>query len=75
MSAAVLHVPDRPSWKCHNCEAAWPCQLAKDDIMATSDRTSRMIYLSLYMADAIVDQPGVDPNAIFKRLVGWALGS
>jgi hypothetical protein len=75
MSAAALHVPVRPSWRCHNCEAAWPCQPAKDDIMATSDRTSRMIYLSLHLADAIVDQPGADPDAIFKRLVGWALGS
>ena len=75
MSAAVLHVPARPSWKCHSCATAWPCQPAKDDIMATSDRTSRMIYLSLHMADAIVDQPGADLDAIFKRLVGWALGS
>lgn len=75
MSAGVLHVPDRPSWQCRQCGAAWPCEPAKDDIVATTDRTCRMIYLGLHLADAIVDQPGADPAAVFDRFVGWARNS
>ena len=75
MRARVLHVPERPSWKCQHCRAAWPCQPARDDIIATTDRVSRMIYLSLHLADAIVDQPGADPAGLFDRVVGWACNS
>lgn len=75
MSIHVLHVPERPSWKCHHCSTLWPCQPAKDDIIATTDRVNRMIYLSLHLADAIVDQPDAKPADLFDRVVGWACRS
>jgi hypothetical protein len=75
MSIRVLHVPERPSWKCQHCSTVWPCQPAKDDIIATTDRVNRIIYLSLHLADAIVDQPDAVPTDLFDRVVGWACSS
>ena len=72
VSATVLHVPDRPSWWCRACGLEWPCQPAKDDIIATMDLVGRVIYMNLQMFDALSDQPDVDVAAIFDRFVGWA---
>lgn len=75
MTVEVLHVPDRPSWRCHHCGAAWPCEAVKADLVATTDPVGRVIYMNLYMIDAVADQPDGDFAAIFDRFVGWARGS
>lgn len=75
MTIDVQHVPDRPSWLCRHCGKAWPCQEAKDDIVATMDRVGRVIYMGLHMVDAVSDQLDAESAAIFDRFVGWARGS
>lgn len=75
MTVDVQHFPDRPSWLCRQCDEAWPCQEAKDDIVATMDRVGRVIYMGLHMVDAVSDQLDADSAAIFDRFVGWARDS
>jgi hypothetical protein len=36
------------------------------------DRVGRVVYMNLYLADAVRDQLPVEPNALFERFVGWA---
>jgi hypothetical protein len=68
----IMHVAERPSWRCRQCHDEWPCILAKADLKASLDRVGRVIYMNLHLVDALVDQPQLAPAELFERFVGWA---
>jgi len=78
--SAEPHPPTRPLWLCGTCREAWPCQPAREALLAAygRDRIGLCLYLSLCLADANHDlhalHPGDGPSAIelFRRFVGWA---
>lgn len=71
----VEHGPARPSWLCRSCGSPWPCLSTKDDLSATTDRLGKVIYMNLYLADLLDDQPGMTIEAAYDRLIWWARGS
>jgi hypothetical protein len=75
MTAEVMHLPERPSWQCGECRHPWPCGPAKTDLMATLTRVGRVVYMNLYLLDAVGDQAESDATETFDRLVGWAMSS
>lgn len=68
----TTHIPDRPSWRCRDCRAHWPCAPARADMIETMDRTARVIYVSLQMAEAGKDQPRLSAEELFARFIDWA---
>lgn len=73
--AEVIHAPERPSWRCRGCGTPWPCAPAKADLIATTDLVGRVIYMGLHVGDLMSDQPTLDSEAVFDRLLGWARNS
>lgn len=71
----VEHGPARPSWLCRSCGDPWPCLSTKDDLSATTDRLGKVIYMNLYLADLLDDQPEMTIEAAYDRLIWWARGS
>ena len=71
----TTHVPDRRSWRCRDCQVPWPCDPARADMIANMDRTARVIYVSLQMAEANEDQPHLSIEDLFDRFVYWARAS
>jgi hypothetical protein len=72
MTDDVMHVAERPSWRCRHCHDEWPCTLAKADLKASLDRVGRVIYMNLHLVDVLVDQPQLGAAELFDRFVGWA---
>lgn len=68
----TTHVPKAPSWRCRDCRTPWPCAPARADMMASMDRTARVIYISMQMAEAAKDQPHLSADELFARFLGWA---
>ena len=67
-----MHVAERPSWRCRQCHAPWPCVPAKADLKASLDRVGRVIYMNLHFVDAVGDQPQLAADELFDRFIGWA---
>jgi hypothetical protein len=44
-------------------------------MIATMDRTARVIYLSFQMAEADKDQPHLSVEELFDRFLNWARAS
>ena len=75
MTVEVMHVAERPSWRCHECRAPWPCASVKADLTANMDRIGRVIYMDLHFVDAVGDQLQLADGELFDRFIGWARDS
>lgn len=69
---AVEHTPDRPSWDCGACGKAWPCDPAREELVATHSRTARLVLLWSYLEDAVAELPATSPGETFDRFLTWA---
>ena len=70
------HTPDRPTWDCRVCGAAWPCAPGKVQMVEEFEgsRLSLVMYLWAQMTDAVDDYmaTGADvPKDLFERIVHW----
>lgn len=70
--AAVEHSPDRPSWDCGACGKAWPCDPAREELVATHGRTERVILLWSYLEDALTELPPMPSREFMDRFLSWA---
>lgn len=65
----------RPLWRCDMGCGDWPCQPAKDRLLAeyTNDRTALLMYLGAQMteAEAQLNQIGA-PASLYDRFIRWA---
>ncbi|WP_433532507.1 hypothetical protein ACQPYA_11000 [Micromonospora sp. CA-263727] len=73
------HIPARPSWRCRDCGANWPCQPAKLALQREYEGHSLalMLYLMACLYDLLADSEsiGVKPDVeqSISRVVGWAI--
>ncbi|WBB48672.1 flavin reductase [Verrucosispora sp. WMMA2044] len=69
------HVPSRPTWRCRNCGARWPCGAAKLRLLRQyrGDRVALLVHLVTLYAQADA-QLGDTSSAVglFDRFVSWA---
>jgi hypothetical protein len=68
------HIPQRPTWLCQGCLRPWPCEQAKQHLMAEYNDTpaSLKIYLEDMAAWAAYDLLGSGTTAaVRERIVSW----
>ncbi|WP_341718019.1 flavin reductase [Micromonospora sp. FIMYZ51] len=69
------HPPSRPTWRCRNCGAAWPCSAAKLRLLGPyrEDRTALLLHLAALYAEAAAQLgDGPSPEGLYDRFVSWA---
>lgn len=75
-SSSDEHLPWRPRWGCRQCGQAWPCDPAKDVLLAEARRSSRtavLVYLGICLHDAAPDLVrGTATPDLYERFVAWA---
>jgi hypothetical protein len=72
------HRAARPGWGCRACGLAWPCQQAKQDLVAEFE--GRLAFVIFYMsaqllryeADLVERNERPDPTTGYRRFIGWA---
>ena len=74
--ARTEHVYARPSWDCAVCGQAWPCAIAKVELLEQygRSRTALSIYLASCLHDAIDDAAahgGRCPADLYDLMLGW----
>ncbi|MCZ7419531.1 flavin reductase [Verrucosispora sp. WMMA2121] len=71
------HAPSRPTWRCRDCGAGWPCGAAKLRLLRQyrDDRVALLVHLATLYAQASA-QLGNTSSAVglFDRFVSWARG-
>ena len=65
------HTPDRPSWDCRSCGKAWPCDPAREDLVAEMDRVGLAIYMWMNLEDAVMEVPRMPTSELFERFIAW----
>lgn len=71
------HIPVRPAMACAECGEEWPCDQAKDQLLAeyASDPLSLATYLGAQLADALdqafQDQAWKRVDTLYDRFMGW----
>ncbi len=65
------HVAERPSWDCLSCGKPWPCDPARECLMAEMDRVQLAIYMWANLDEAIPDMPKGLPSELFERFISW----
>ena len=65
------HSPERPSWDCRLCGKAWPCDPAREDLVAALDRVGLAVYMWLNLEDAVMEVPRMPPSELFERFIAW----
>ncbi|WP_433361907.1 hypothetical protein ACQPZX_29365 [Actinoplanes sp. CA-142083] len=67
------HVPQRPAWTCRVCGDEWPCNAARENLLAEKqdDPTGTAVLMWTYLESFIFDQgPGPLGDA-FERFIAW----
>jgi hypothetical protein len=66
------HKADRPSWDCGTCGAPWPCEPAREQIIAEHGAGTRLVlWMSIDMIDAARENPGLLPGQLYERFISW----
>jgi hypothetical protein len=65
------HRPDRPSWNCQTCVAAWPCEPARKQLAAETSGTYLIVRMSAELVEACRDQLPLPPGELYERFIGW----
>ena len=65
------HIAARPSWDCRLCLKPWPCDPAREEIMATMNRVERSVLMWVYLEAAAEEIRGMPLSEIFARFVSW----
>jgi hypothetical protein len=68
------HVPERPSWRCHDDSDPWPCELARRQLSETflDNESALVAHLARLMDVAVRDLGLSDPAVLYRRFVRWA---
>ncbi len=65
------HVAKRPSWDCRACDKPWPCDPAREALMAEMDITALRMYLWINLEEAMGDLPATPVREVFERFLAW----
>lgn len=66
------HMAARPTWECRTCGDAWPCGVARKQMLDEMDATALRITIWLQMEEAAEDMPGMSAGEMFDRFLSWA---
>jgi hypothetical protein len=69
------HSAERPSWDCRICGRPWPCDPAREAMVAEMDRVSLAIFMWINLEDAVGDLPSAPAMELFDRFIGWTYRS
>jgi hypothetical protein len=65
------HVATRPSWDCRACGKPWPCDPARENLLAEMGRVNLSVYMWANLEEAIRDLPKGPPSEMFERFIRW----
>ena len=67
------HTPRRPDWICRHCYRPWPCPARQ--AMLVAEFHDHPVSVALYLAgcfhEASEHLPGVSPEILYNRMMGW----
>jgi hypothetical protein len=71
--AADAHEPQRPSWECACCGAAWPCAPAKTGWRERyeHDVVELSVQMAVLLGQAAGELPGASAHDLYLRFVEW----
>lgn len=67
----VGHEPQRPSWDCGCCGVPYPCDPAREQLMATLDRVSLAMFMWECLEMVARDVPTMPISEMFDRFIRW----
>ena len=65
------HTAERPSWDCRSCGKPWPCDPARERLIAELDRVQLAIYMWVNLEEAAHDMPKGPADELFERFIKW----
>ena len=68
---SFAHLPDRPGWDCLCCGRPWPCDPAREHLVARLDRITLAMYAWDRLEEAAGELPSTPPAELFDRFVRW----
>jgi hypothetical protein len=71
VTVVVDHTADRPSWDCRCCGQPWPCDPAREALIAEMDRVQLAIYMWVNLEEAVQDMPKGPADELFERFIKW----
>lgn len=73
LASPDLHVPLRPSWRCTDDGAEWPCAVHKRRLWRSSGGRRHLVAeeMARWMASARAELPGLSAEQLFERFAGW----
>jgi hypothetical protein len=60
---------ERPSWDCRSCGKPWPCDPARERLVAERNQVPLAIYMWANMDEAIADLPVNPPSELLERFL------
>jgi hypothetical protein len=70
----IDHVPEQPSWDCKSCGKPWPCDPAREALVAeyAEDSTSLSVLMWGHMSTWIMEALGNGPmREGWDRFIAW----
>ena len=66
------HLADKPSWDCLACGKPWPCDPARESMVAEYGQGVGLAMLAWqYLEEAVGDMPEGPPAELFERFIRW----
>ena len=67
----LVHTPDRPSWACRACGRDWPCDPAREQLVATMDAAMLTSHMATLLTLAAAENRLVPAEELFERFIAW----
>jgi hypothetical protein len=66
------HSPHQPSWNCVVCDKQWPCDPAREQLVAQYGLGASLAMLGWqYLEEAASAFPDGSPGELFDRFIRW----
>ena len=65
------HTADRPSWDCRCCGKPWPCDPAREQLVAELSPVRLAMYCWVNLEEAAGDLPDMPVAEAFDRFLAW----
>jgi hypothetical protein len=69
--AGTEHLAGRPEWDCRSCGRPWPCDPAREGLIAEMDRTALSVYMWVNLEEAVLELPRTPASELFERFIAW----
>lgn len=67
----VEHTAARPTWDCRVCARPWPCEPARERLLAELGETQLTMYAWTMLEAAAGELPTLTGLALFERFMTW----